>query len=190
MRVFLLLVLAGWIQAPWEPSVLQVLRHEDGIVEFENPIDQQAGRAGGVYLGLSMNGTASIQVQDAAGVRTGPRRGVATPATAGPVLFVLWGPELPALSARRAAAVVAGGSLRITAARADGPQTWLVGTELGWDLVRPRVVMARVYVDGTTGLTYLLASGEMGDLPCPGLAVLYDVTNELRLIGRRATCDA
>jgi len=50
--------------------------------------------------------------------------------------------------------------------------------------------MARVYVDGTTGLTYLLARGEMGDLPCPGLAVLYDVTNELRLIGRRATCDA
>ena len=188
MRLLFPLIVLVWMQAPMEPRVLHVSRRE-GIVEFESPVELQASVPTGVYLGLSMNGASSIQVQGIVDVRPGWLRGVATPASAGPVLFVLWGSELPALSTRTATAVVAGGSLRVVAARAAGPQTWLVGAEQGWDIVRPQVVMARVYVDGTTGLTYLLASGEMGGLPCPGLAVLYDVTTELRLIGRRATCD-
>lgn len=173
-------------------------------VPFRAPLPAAVPR--GQYVGLSMNGSASIQLEDIAGtvsfdtrpqtwvvsgrtVRPGSLRGVAAPASAGPVLFVLWSSQLPALSMRTATALVAGASLRVTAARASGPQTWLVGAEQGWDITRPRVVTARVYVDGTTGLTYLLVSADMGDLPCPGLAVLYDVTNDLRLIGRRATCD-
>lgn len=184
--LFSLIVLA-WMQVSSEPRVLHVIQHEGGTVEFESP----GGLPGGQYLGLSMNGSVSIQVENAANSaeRPGSLRGVRTPATAGPVFFVLWGAQLPALSMRTATALAAGESLRITAARASGPQTWFVGAGQGWDVVRPQVVTARVYIDGTTGLTYLLARGEMGDLPCPGLAVLYDVTNELRLIARRATCD-
>lgn len=173
-------------------------------VPFRAPLP--AGVPRGPYVGLTMTGSVSIDVQDLGGtvsfetiprvwtvrrrsVRPGWLRGATTPAAAGPVLFVLWSPQIPALSTRTATAVVAGTSLRIIAARAAGPQTYLVGPEQGWDIIRPPVVAARVYIDGTTGLTYLLASGDMGELPCPTLAVLYDVTNELRLIGRKATCD-
>jgi hypothetical protein len=185
-QLFLLLVVA-WMQAPPELRVLQVSKHEDGIVEFERP----PAASSGPYLGLSMNGSVTIEVQDQpGGSRPGPLRGRATPVTSAPVLFVLSSPQLPALSMRNATAVAAGVSLRVVAARAAGAQTYLVGPGQGRDIVRPRAVAARVYVDGTTGLTYLLVSGTLGDLPCPSLAVLYDVTGELRLLARRASCDA
>lgn len=168
-------------QSPEQPLVLDVLRHSD-MIEFESPADAPSGP----YLGLAIGGIASVEVRSVQGDRL---IGAAAPAAAGEVLFVLWSAPLPGLVMRTATAVVAGASLRVAVPRATRSQISLLGPELGWDIVRPAKVAARFFVDGTTGLTYLLISAEGGSPPCTRLALLYDVSTEFRLVGRRDSCD-
>jgi hypothetical protein len=167
-------------QAPEQPLVLGVLRHAD-IIEFERPAEPSLG----LYLGLSLDGIASVEVR---ALQDDRLVGTASPASVGEVLFVIWSAPLPGFVMRTATAVVAGSSLRVAVPRATGSQISLIGPEQGWDIAAPAKVAARVFVDGTTGLTYLLVSAEGGTSPCARLALLYDVSAELRLVGRSDSC--
>ena len=166
-------------QAFEEPVVLEVLRHGDAI-EFERPVSA----ASGPYLGLATGGVASIEVRS---VQEDRILGTAVPESVGEVLFVLASDPLPGLVMRRATAVVAGSSLRVAVPRATGSQISMLGPEQGWDIVQPAAVAARFFVDGATGLTYLLVSAAGSSPRCPTLALLYDVSAGIHLVGRHCS---